>query len=183
MLTVLYLNLTIIKLKMLLVWIFVPAAILHAVVGCDCVQLRSWFATPPITIPNIREAIKGTQAWNFFLTFFAKTETSWSQGPVTQDFWKSYSIRPLLNISAHAQHAMKSVPSILSMRWNSFRVCSVWNKILCGFKDVYMTESHYSLGMVTRSWSTLYLQWQFLIYTILHCAYSGNVWSSPMTSA
>jgi len=46
---------------------------------------------------------------------------------------------------------------------------------MCGFMDVYMTESHYSLGMVTRTWSTLYLQRQFLIYTILHCAYSGNV--------
>ncbi len=54
---------------------------------------------------------------------------------------------------------------------------------LCGFMVVYMTESHYSLGMVTRTWSTLYSQWQFLIYTILHCAYSGNVWSSPMNSA
>jgi hypothetical protein len=47
--------------------------------------------------------------------------------------------------------------------------------LLCGFNDVYMTESHYSLGMVTGTWSTLYLQRQFLIYTILHCAYSGNV--------
>ena len=28
---------------------------------------------------------------------------------------------------------------------------------------VYMTVSHYSLGMVTRTWSTLYLQRQFLI--------------------
>ena len=28
---------------------------------------------------------------------------------------------------------------------------------------VYMTGSHYSLGMVTRTWSTLYLQRQFLI--------------------
>jgi hypothetical protein len=29
---------------------------------------------------------KGTQAWNFFITFFAETETIWSQGPVTRDF-------------------------------------------------------------------------------------------------
>ncbi len=35
----------------------------------------------------------------------------------------------LLNISAHAQHAMKSVPSMLSMRWNWFPVCSVCDKI------------------------------------------------------
>jgi hypothetical protein len=77
--------------------------------------------------------LKGTQAWHFFYTFFAETETIWSQGPVTRDFWKSYirfdqDIR-LLNISAHAQHAMKSVPRMLSMRWNAFRVCSVCYKI------------------------------------------------------
>ncbi len=46
---------------------------------------------------------------------------------------------------------------------------------LCGFIDGYMTESHYSLGMVTRFCSTLYLQWQYLIYTILLCTYRGNV--------
>ncbi len=49
---------------------------------------------------------------------------------------------------------------------------------VCGFMVWYMTESHYSLGMVTRTWSTLYLQRQFLIYTILRCTYSGNVWSA-----
>ncbi len=47
--------------------------------------------------------------------------------------------------------------------------------VLCGFMDVYMTESHYSLGMVTRTWSTLYLQRRFLIYTVLLRAYRGNV--------
>jgi len=55
----------------------------------------------------------------FFFTFFAETETLWSQGPVTRDFENGIrfgrDIR-LLNISAHAQHAMKSVPSMLSMR-------------------------------------------------------------------
>ncbi len=76
--------------------------------------------------------LKGTQAWHFFY-FFAETETIWSQGPVTRDFWKSYSTRPrystFKNISAHTQHAMKSVPRMLSMWWNSFRVCSVCDKI------------------------------------------------------
>ena len=49
---------------------------------------------------------------------------------------------------------------------------------------LYVVLSHWvHLVMVTRTWSTLYLQRQFLIYTILHCAYSGNVWSSPMNSA
>ncbi len=73
---------------------------------------------------------KGTQAWHFFNTFFAETETIWSQGPVTRDFWKSYSIRPRYSTlkhfhacsacdeigSAYAQHAMKKfVPRMLSM--------------------------------------------------------------------
>ncbi len=44
---------------------------------------------------------KGTQAWNFFFTFFAETETLWSQGPVTRDFWKSYSIRPRYSTFKH----------------------------------------------------------------------------------
>jgi hypothetical protein len=38
---------------------------------------------------------------------------------------------------------------------------------------VYIT--HFSLGMITRSCSTLYSQWQYLIYTTLRCAYSDNV--------
>jgi hypothetical protein len=72
---------------------------------------------------------KGTQAWNFFKTFFAETETLWSQGPVTQDFWKSYLIRPRYSTFKHfracsecdeigsqyAQYAMKLVPSMLSV--------------------------------------------------------------------
>ncbi len=66
----------------------------------------------------------------FFLTFFAETETKWSQGPVTRDFWKSYSIRPRYSTfkhfracsawdeigSTYAQHAMKFVPRMLSVR-------------------------------------------------------------------
>ena len=83
----------------------------------------------------------------FFLTFFAETETLWSQGPVTRDFWKSYSIRPRYSTFKHfracsacdeigsqyAQHAMKLVP-----------VCSVSDKILrmlsmdCTCKNVHI---------------------------------------------
>ncbi len=66
---------------------------------------------------RIRITLKVQKHESFFLTFFAETETLWSQGPVTQDFWRD--IR-LLNISAHVQNAMKSVPRMLSMRWNSF---------------------------------------------------------------
>jgi hypothetical protein len=66
----------------------------------------------------------------FFLTFFAETEILWSQGPVTRDFLKSYSIWPRYSTfkhfracsacdeigSAYAQHAMKVVPSMPSVR-------------------------------------------------------------------
>jgi len=66
----------------------------------------------------------------FFLTFFAETETLWSQGPVTRDFLKSYSIRPRYSTFKHlrecsacdeigsqyAQHAMKLVHHMLSVR-------------------------------------------------------------------
>jgi hypothetical protein len=66
----------------------------------------------------------------FLNTFFAETETLWSQGPVTRDFWKSYSIRPRYSTFKHfrarsacdeigsqyAQHAMKLVPRMLSVR-------------------------------------------------------------------
>ncbi len=68
----------------------------------------------------------------FWYTFFAETETLWSQlqGPVTRDFRKSYSIRPRYSTFKHfrtcsacdeigsqyAQHAMKLVPPMLSVR-------------------------------------------------------------------
>ncbi len=65
----------------------------------------------------------------FCVTFFAKTETIWSQEPVTRDFWKSYLIRPRYSTfkhfracsacdetrSAYAQCAMKFVPRMLSI--------------------------------------------------------------------
>ena len=78
----------------------------------------------------------------FFWDFFAETETIWSQGPVTRDFLKSYSIWPRYSTFKHfrarsacyiwnrfciwsawcveisspyAQYAIKSVPRMLSM--------------------------------------------------------------------
>ncbi len=65
-----------------------------------------------------------------FFLLFAETETLWSQGPVTRDFWKSYSIPPRYSTFKHfraclacdeigsqyAQHALKLVPSMLSVR-------------------------------------------------------------------
>ncbi len=67
---------------------------------------------------------------NFFLTFFAETESLWSQGPVTRDFLKSYSILPRYSTFKHfrecsacdeigsqyAQHAIKLVPRMLSVQ-------------------------------------------------------------------
>ena len=52
-------------------------------------------------------------------------------------------------------------------------LCSVQHLkiLLCGFKYMLRYITLCSLGMVTRTWSTLYLQRQFLIYTILHCGY------------
>jgi hypothetical protein len=54
-----------------------------------------------------------------FETFFAETETLWSQGPLTQVFENriqyGQDIR-LFNISGYAQPAMKSIPRMLSQR-------------------------------------------------------------------
>jgi hypothetical protein len=79
-----------------------------------------------------RCAFKVTQAWNFFNTFFAETEPYGPKGLLHEIFENRIrfgrDIR-LLNISAHAQHAMKSIPRMLTMRWNSFRVCLVCDKI------------------------------------------------------
>jgi hypothetical protein len=67
-----------------------------------------------------------------FLLFFQKPKPYGPKGLSHQVFENRIrfgrDIR-LLNISAHAQHAMKSVPRMLSMRRNSFRVCSLCDKI------------------------------------------------------
>jgi hypothetical protein len=66
----------------------------------------------------------------FLNTFLAETETLWSQGPVTRDFCKSYTMRARYSSFKHfpacsacieigsqyAQHAMKLVPPMLSVR-------------------------------------------------------------------
>jgi hypothetical protein len=66
----------------------------------------------------------------FFLHFFAETETLWSEGPVTQDILKLYSIRPRYSTFKHfricsasdeihsvnAQPAIKFVPRMLSVQ-------------------------------------------------------------------
>jgi hypothetical protein len=66
----------------------------------------------------------------FFFTFFAETKSLRFQGPVTRDFRKSYLIRPRYSTFEHfracsacdeigsqyAQHAMKLVPRMFSVR-------------------------------------------------------------------
>ncbi len=77
-------------------------------------------------------AIKGTQAWNFLNTFFCRNRILMVSRACNTRFLNITSIRPrysLLNISAHAQPAMKLFPRMLSQRWNSFRICSASNEI------------------------------------------------------
>jgi hypothetical protein len=45
----------------------------------------------------------------------------------------------------HAQHAMKSVPSMLSMRWNRFRVCSACDKIISAYACYIFRKTQNSL--------------------------------------
>jgi hypothetical protein len=56
----------------------------------------------------------------FFLTFFAETETLWSQGPVRPRYSTFKHFRACSACdeigSQYAQHAMKLVPRILSLR-------------------------------------------------------------------
>ncbi len=56
-----------------------------------------------------------------FKTFFAETETLWSQGPVTQDFCKSYWIRPRYSTFKHR--------ACLACDENRFPVCSACDEI------------------------------------------------------
>ncbi len=72
--------------------------------------------------------LKGTQAWNFFFDFFCRNRNHMVPRACKNRIQIGRNIR-LLNISAHAQHAMKSVPSMLSMRWNRFLVCSACDEI------------------------------------------------------
>jgi hypothetical protein len=89
-------------------------------------------------VPYQKHPFKGTQAWNFLNEFFAETETLWSQGTVTWDFKKSYSIRLRYSTfkhfcvcsasdeihSAYAQPAMKFVRRMPRVQQNLLRVCS-----------------------------------------------------------
>ncbi len=55
----------------------------------------------------------------------------------------------LLNISAYAQPAMKSIPRMLSQRWNSFHVCSECDEIRSAYAQHGCTCkncSHFTAG-------------------------------------
>jgi hypothetical protein len=73
--------------------------------------------------------LKGTQSWNFFILFLQKPKPNGPKGLLHEIFWNPFRFQQdiwLLNISAYAQPAMKSIPRMLSQPWNSFRVCSAW---------------------------------------------------------
>ncbi len=91
----------------------------------------------------MQRPFKGTQAW-FFLYFFCRNPNH--MVPRACNTFENHirfgrDIR-LLNISAHAQHAMKSVPHMLSKRWNSFRICSACDKIRSAYAQhgLYMEK-------------------------------------------
>ncbi len=69
-------------------WIFEEIfffALISTFVNFDCKCARNGSKAENIFYECVFE-FKGTQAWNFFFTFFAETETIWPQGPVTRDF-------------------------------------------------------------------------------------------------
>ncbi len=66
---------------------------------------------------------------NIFFYFFCRNRNLIVPRACNTRFLKPYSIRPrysTFKISAYAQPAMKSIPRMLSQRWNSFHVCSAW---------------------------------------------------------
>ncbi len=76
------------------------------------------------------------------MIFFAEIETLWSQGPVTQDFWNSYSIR--LRYSP-----FWTFSRMLSQRWNPFRVWSASDKICSSYAQCVMKFVPRMLSMDT----------------------------------
>jgi hypothetical protein len=67
-------------------------------------NLLSNFSTPSQAsnsiITTTQDCLK-VHKHEFFYTFFVETETLWSQGPVTRDFKKLYSIRPRYSTFEH----------------------------------------------------------------------------------
>ncbi len=68
---------------------------------------------------------------NFLLNSFAETETLWSQGPVTRDFWK-------IVFNSAEIFDFYTFPRMLSRRWNPFRVCSASDEIRSAYAQCAM---------------------------------------------
>ncbi len=85
----------------------------------------------------------------YFLTFFAETKTLWSQGPVTQDFWKSNLIQPKYSTSKH------------------FRVCSASNEIISSYAHPLMKW--------VRVW-TAGIFWMMILKWVVISSYAEHAW-------
>jgi hypothetical protein len=71
----------------------------------------------------------------FYFIFFAETEALWSQGPITRDFWKSYSVLPRYSTLKNFR-----VCSLFSQRWNPFRVCSASDEIRSAYAQHILND-------------------------------------------
>ncbi len=82
------------------------------------------------------------QAWHFFIDFFCRNRNLMVLRACNTRFLKivfdSADIFDVFNISAYAQPAMKSIPRMLSQRWNSFRLCSVCDEIRSAYAQCAM---------------------------------------------
>jgi len=74
-----------------------------------------------------------------------------SQGSVTQNFCKSYSIQrrySILNISLYAQPAMKTFLRMLRQQWNIFRVCSASDEIHSAYAQ-HILNYNFEMGVIS----------------------------------
>ncbi len=114
---------------------------------------------------SVRNPALKVHKHEIFFYFFAETVTIWSQGPVTREFWKWYSSQrdiQLLNISAHAQHAMKSVPRMLSKRRKTFRAAQNVIKFVPRMLNMDCTCkncSHFTAGWACAEIRMLSVRW------------------------
>ncbi len=98
-----------------------------------------------------------------------------SQGSVTQNFCKSYSIQQrysVLNVSLHAQPAMRTFLLMLRQQWNIFRVCSASDEIhsacsayfwfwnVCDF-PLCSACMNIGYSLSEHAWNRLLIGWTF----------------------
>ncbi len=126
----------------------------------------------------------------FCLTFFAETQTLWSQGPVIRDFWKSYSIRPRYSTFKHFRLCSAtdeiSIPRMFSQQWNSFRLCSVCDEIRfkyaqhgCTCKNCSPFTTGWACGKIRSSYAQCAMKSvpRMLSVSTLQCTQDGR-WNS-----